>query len=373
VKPLTSAHIEFGPNESYGMLAPVDLNNTDYRTLLLGMKPSTVYHFRIVAESGENTYTSDDFLLETGPPTNLVSLQSFDVIDESAREPGFIVLSYWNGMRSDVAFIIDRDGDIVWWYQSGLEGICRARMSADGKRMWMVVPSNGGGKVAWVTMDTLSSEEYDLGGSHDITPVSGATMAYLNYAENDCNSIYEINPEGQDTEVFEGEGVVTGGDGFACHLNALRYSASENAYTFSDINSGIYVVDRSTGALKWRLSDLTGDTQAWGGVSHGHHLLDSSILVFGNKGGDNASGVYEYALDGQEIFFYDSGLSAHQLGDVQRLPGGNTLVSYSNNDSIIHEIDGDDNLVLAIDAGNAYLAYTLWRKTLYGPPPDLTL
>ena len=144
-------------------------------------------------------------------------------------------------------------------------------------------------------------------------------------------------------------------------------------YTLSEVSSDIYIVDRSSGNLEWRLTDIVGSNQAWGGTSHGHHLLDESILVFGNNGGNNASGVYEYTLDGQEIMSYDSGLTAQNLGDVQRLPGGNTLVSYSNDDSIIHEIDQNGNLVLEIDLGDPALAHTLWRESLYGPPPDILL
>ena len=45
------------------------------------------------------------------------------------------------------------------------------------------------------------------------------------------------------------------------------------------------------------------------------------------------------------------------------------MISYSNDDSIIHELDSNGNLVLEIDLGDPALSYTLWRETLYGPPP----
>ena len=76
----------------------------------------------------------------------------------------------------------------------------------------------------------------------------------------------------------------------------------------------------------------------------------------------------------------DSGLTAQNLGDVQRLPGGNTLVTYSNDDSVIHEIthdQGNPRLVLEIDLGaemrGPSLGYSMWRETLYGPPSDIDL
>src|SRR5690606_39854445 len=46
------ASIEFGPDTSYGMTAPVDLAEPEYRTLLLGLKGDQEYHFRIRASGG---------------------------------------------------------------------------------------------------------------------------------------------------------------------------------------------------------------------------------------------------------------------------------------------------------------------------------
>ncbi len=62
MNPVTSASIEFGLNTEYGYTATVDLNEPDYRTLLLGMKPSSVYHYRIVVNGCEGA----DHTIETG-------------------------------------------------------------------------------------------------------------------------------------------------------------------------------------------------------------------------------------------------------------------------------------------------------------------
>jgi hypothetical protein len=128
------------------------------------------------------------------------------------------------------------------------------------------------------------------------------------------------------------------------------------------------------GAVKWRLTErVSGGVSAWGGSQHGHHLLKDSIVVFANRGaGSEASSVVEYKLaDGSEVLNYDSGLFTANLGDVQRLPGGNTLVTYSNA-SIVHEIDPQGELVMEFSgAMGTRLGYALWRESLYGPPPDI--
>jgi hypothetical protein len=138
------------------------------------------------------------------------------------------------------------------------------------------------------------------------------------------------------------------------------------------VNQDIFVINRMTKMVEWRLSQRTmGGNMAWGGTQHGHQLLDASILVFANRGGgSSASDFVEYDLMGQQIQRYTGGGYSANLGDVQRLPGGNTLVTYSN-DGVMHEIDAQRNVVLEIDAGSSRFGYALWRESLYGPPPDI--
>jgi hypothetical protein len=364
---LIEARIEFGLDTTYGRVAPVDLAAAGHRTLLLGMKPARTYHFRIVAKDAALTYTSGDYTVATGPATNMVTVTSFNVIAPGARQPGFIIASHRT--NSTVAFIMDADGDVVWWYAGGPNGIARARMSEDGKNMWIAISGNTGAPLVRVSMDTLDSQSYaNTVAAHDLTPVGGAMMAYLDYGETDCDSIFEIDPGGAAREVFESQGVVaTNG----CHGNALRYSKKENVYTFSDHMTDVLVVDRA-GALQWRLSQrVTGGNASWGGAQHGHQLLDDGILIFANNGGGtNASAVVEYALDGSERRRFASGGYTANLGDVQRLPAGNTLITYSNQ-SLIQEVDATGKVVLEIKVAGSSLAYSLWLPDLYGPPPDI--
>jgi hypothetical protein len=363
VAPLASAHIEFGLDGSYGMTAPVDLSAVGYRTLLLGMKPSRTYHFRIVASDGTAPFASGDYTVATGPPTSLVNVTSFNVIDAAGRQRGFVIASHRT--NSTVAFILDADGDVVWWFGGGPNGIARARMSEDGKNMWIAIAGNTGAPLVRVRMDGLETQTYaNVTAAHDITPVGGATMAYLDYGEPDCQSIFEIDPGGAAREVFESTGLVSSSN---CHGNALRYSQKENVYTFSDHLTDVFVVDRS-GAVLWRLGQrVSGGNAAWGGAQHGHQLLDDGLLIFANNGaGSNASQAIEYALDGTERRRFPSGGYTANLGDVQRLPGGNTLITYSNQ-SLIQEVDGNGKVVLEIKVAGASLAYSLWRPDLYGP------
>ena len=202
-------------------------------------------------------------------------------------------------------------------------------------------------------------------------------MAFLEYGETDCDSLWEIDPSGTAFEVFESQTEFSGlgGDGVpgTCHSNAVRYVQADDMYTFSDVSNDILRLDRS-GNVLWRLSEtLPGGIATLGGSQHGHQMLQDSILVFANEGaGVGNSAALEFSLaDGSEIYRYVSGEFTPNLGDVQRLPGGNTLVTYSN-PGIVHEVGASGTPVMRYDASGVGLGYSLFRSTLYGPPPDIT-
>lgn len=373
---VTEAHLEFGLTTDYGMTAPVDLTAEGYRTLLLGMKPAKTYHFRVVVSDGTSSKASSDYTLDTLAMTTQIEIDSFEVLDEAAREPGFTVASYWSGTDSSVAYILDKDGEIVWAYDTGITGgIARASISDDGKNLWVISASNSGTTLSRVGMDGLGAETYAATvGSHDITPVSGSKMAFIEYGESDCNSIFEIDPSGTTKEVWDSQDVQAEGGG-RCHGNALRYSATEGVYTFSDVSTDIFQLS-AEGQLGWKLTEKVPEgNAAWDGVQHGHHLLEDSILIFSNGGSKTTSGAsaaIEYALaDGSELWRYEgaAGEKSQNLGDVQRLPGGNTLVTFSN-DSIVHEVTPDKKVVVKWKGMlGTRLGYSEWRPDLYGPSP----
>ncbi|HEX5100294.1 MAG TPA: hypothetical protein VFV94_12380 [Polyangiaceae bacterium] len=364
-----SAYIEFGLDTKYGMQAPVDLTQMDYRTLLLGMKPMKTYHFRVVASDGTAETASDDYTIETGAATTAVKIGGFSVKQEMGRERGFIVTSYWAGSGSSVAFILDADGDIVWAYDTGMSGgIARARMSYDGQNLWAVTADNGGQSIRRVGMDGMNAQTYSsTKSSHDIAAVKGGTMAYLDYSVS-CNDITEIDPSGTTKKIFTASGVF----GNQCHGNAVRYSEAEDEYTYSVVDKDVIRVSRA-GEKLWSLaSTVSGGNSSWGGVNHGHHLLKDSILIFANKGASGGSAMIEYDFTGKKLSSYDGATSAN-LGDVQRLPGGNTLVDFSNAD-VMQEVDSKGTVLVEITGPGSMnrFGYATWRPTLYGPSPDIT-
>jgi len=368
----TEAHIDFGLDTAYGMTAPVELTLANHRTVLIGMKPERTYHFRIVATDGSTTSTSADHTLATGAATTLVPLQKPTVRLANGEDTGFIIGSFWQQDTRWTPFIVDTDGDVVWWYDDsahlrGQDGIGRARLTADHRDIWLV---NGqfSTPLRRVSLDTLDVQEYaDAKGTHDVCAVSGDTMAYLATASSRCAQIVEIDKAGNQKTILDSTALT----GDNCHGNAIRYSKQNDWYVFGDRNTDVYVIDRA-GKLQWKLSDKTGGTQAWGGVQHGVQLLPSSVLLFSNEptAGDwMTSQALEFGLDGSLLKTFTNRGGTDWFGDVQRLPSGSTLISYMGSLQIV---DADDNVVFDLGTvGGSALAYVEFRKDLYGPALDV--
>jgi hypothetical protein len=135
----------------------------------------------------------------------------------------------------------------------------------------------------------------------------------------------------------------------------------------------------SSGVPQWQLGGVcdgapTGthcSAQTWQ-VSHGHQLLDDgTLLLFNNTETYDDAHVLEFKLDNTAdalaatmVRDYTGTAASATLGDVQRLPGGNTLVTYSNDGTIV-ELDASFNEVQTF---TVRVGYSNWRPTLYGPP-----
>lgn len=187
-------------------------------------------------------------------------------------------------------------------------------------------------------------------------------------------------PDGQATTAFTIGSNLYQSDTF--HANAIHYILSDDSFTIADRNANVVVEVSATGVPKWQLGGMCDGAptaghcspQSWQ-VNHGHHLLDDgTLLVFNNTDTEGVAHVLEFHLDdlpstlsATQVQDYTGTAASATLGDVQRLPGGNTLVTYSNA-GIIVELDPSWNEVQTF---NVRIGYSSWRPTLYGPPPRL--
>jgi len=397
---LTSANVEFTLNDpapdeiNRGGGGPIDVSGQMHRALLLGMKAGRSYTYRIVAHGGGNaTCTSADRSLTTGPfvDPNVTNGDSLviTVVRNSAPAPGFIVTSDY---VHALAYVIDTDGDFVWWAASPYS--CgRARMDWEGANMWMLEANgtNTGGDVRRISMDGTDVEDNVAGlaaAHHDLAVLPGGIVATLLWTTqtNQASDLVERAPDGTietvariDGSVFPGK-TVTG----TYHANSLAYHVADDTYTVGDLYGTGYAKLTRGGQVVWQFlascaagtKCATGDTEG----NHGHHLLDSGTLLF-FKARVDPSLVDEYSLtetstslSASLIWSYtpDNNLETTIMGDVQRLPNGDTLIVWADPGEM-REVSPAGDVIQRIVASDKSgpsdgFGYADFRQSLYGPP-----
>ena len=382
---MTEAHIDFGRDTNYGMRAPVDLAAMNYRTLLLGMKAATMYHYRIVATGPSGTCTGADQTITTGALGSGLPDIQVTTMNAAALSPGFIITGCYQGAGAGNAIIVDSDGDIVWWYQpSGQRDATGARPSFDGKYMWINnanVPGPDGATMHRVSMDGSMDENLSTQFArmnHGVTVLPDESVVFYAYGSGNCDDVKERSPSGQVRTVANAQ-TAHGASG-PCHINHIEYSAEDDTILFSDLDNDNYTkIRRTNGQTVWVLggetSDFTG--MAMWDNQHGLDVLGLNRFVFFNNGGTGGGSVaIEILLDlgamtATQPWTYraNPNVANQIMGDVQRMENGNTVVAYSTRYEL-HEVNATGQLVqrMTWGQGNSF-GYIQKRASLYGPPP----
>jgi hypothetical protein len=385
-----------------GGTAPVDLTKSNYRTLLLGLKPSSSYTAHVEATfSDDSTCKSADFTVTTttlsGAPTVTRSAKS-----ATAQANGFIVTTTASTSGNGPAVIIDADGTVVWSYSSTPANCSRVRMDYEGVNMWMMAlnvgnSSTSSGEMRYVSMDGVTSKNAVSGLSaahHDFTVVKGGIIATLAWAQSGGDQPSQLleytTSSGTVKKAFDigsnlyaGGQSALGGGSNTYHANSISYHESDDSYTIGDRNPNLYVKATRTGSPVWQFGGSCSGAKApkcaagtWQ-VNHGQHLLDDGGFVFFSNGAfmsSAASHVFEYTLSTSGTMaatlvkdYSGSNYHSDSEGDVQRLPNGNTLITYSNK-GVIVEVDSSWNVVQTVTSSGGAFGYADWRETLYGAP-----
>jgi len=271
---VTTAEIQFGlAAGGPTMTAPVDLTQPDHRTLLLGMKASGSYVFRIVATAAAAACTSADYTLTTGALSRGVLKVPPTIYDDAGRARGFIVVTALGGL----SFVLDADGDPVWWLPSSRPATTRTQMSWDGRDVYLV--SMNPGNVERISMDGLDVDGNVsglAGAHHDLTAIPGGVAALLQVPVDGgiANSLVERSRDGTITTVVADLATLYP----ASHPNAIHYTPWDDSYTVGDSLATAFVKITRMGELVWQFggvnpnypSKLFQGVTPWR-VNHGHH------------------------------------------------------------------------------------------------------
>jgi len=256
--------------------------------------------------------------------------------------------------------------------------------------MWMLSVNGNqstNGKVRRISID--GTEVLDVAGMnnahHDLTVLPGGIVATVLWSgeSSSASDLVERSPDGTlKTVVRIADNVF--GRRAAYHTNSISYRAADDTYVVGDLEAAGYAKLARDGKLLWEFGGAcpTGAKCASGDAvgAHGHHLLDGRILFF--KARLMPSLVYEYsltetssALSATRTWSYDpgDGLWTAALGDVQRLPNGNTLITWSLSGQM-RELSPAGELIqttqpYTLNGTRLQFGYADFRQTLYGPPP----
>ncbi len=400
---LEDPRVEFGLDATYGMEAPASSGEDgSFSTLLLGTKSSREYHFRVAGLLDGVPVSSEDEVLTTGPgPSDLPEL-SVPVADPTRAAGGYFVLSLLSFPAA--AVIVDADGDYVWWHTMEVAELSLAR----------TVPSRDLQRMLYMSLLEAGDEDYEhhlfrmpLDGDgeasmaiaqahHDFVELPDGTVTVIAHDQRVVGEelvvgdrLVEYRPDGSEVEVWsiwdhlEYEEPVNQDVGTSwSHSNALDYSAADDSYTLGVRNFDMLLtIDRATGEVIETLggddSDyiLVGADARWFDKAHQFDRDGDEILVFSN-GHDVETGsqVLGYHLDpeaGEATMLWEYRaafpLYCYTYGDVNRLPSGNVLVTWSTAGQM-EEVSGSGEVLWQLKANlGAGFGYTTWMESLYPP------
>lgn len=115
--------VEYGLDASLSQRTPATAPGEAHEVRLVGLKPQHSYHWRAITELGDGT------LLQTGintlqippPPQGLPRLTASVSDPRATVASGYLVTTL---IEADGGWVVvlDGDGDVVWWYDTGHEG-----------------------------------------------------------------------------------------------------------------------------------------------------------------------------------------------------------------------------------------------------------
>lgn len=393
--------IEFGLDTGYGLEAPATLApDGSFSAILLGMKPSREYHYRVAGVLDGATAYGDDEVLATGlGPSELPEL-TVPIADPELSAGGYYVLSMLSFPAA--AVIVDSDGDYVWWQLMDVAELelARAVLSRDRqyvRYMSLVEEESGDLQHALFQMelDGSSVDTMTVAQSHhDFVELPDGTLTVIAHDERTVDDetvvgdrLVEYGTDGSEVEIWsiwdymEYQEPVNPDAGTTwSHANALDYSPEDDTYTLSVRNFDmVLTIDRAAGEVLETIGGTGSDFELVGGDAewfHKAHQFDregDELLVFSN-GFDVQTGsqVLGYELDADAgeasmLWSYRAAfpLYCYTYGDVNRLPSGNVVVTWSTAGQM-EEVTWAGDVVWQLKANlGAGFGYTTWMESLY--------
>ncbi len=412
--------VEYGLDEKLILRTPSDEGGVEHRVTVLGLKEGRTYHLRAITSSGAGPRLQSTVIEhEVAPqPARLPRFRSLVSGADPVAASGWTLTSVMLPKENlSWVVIVDRDGDVVWWYPSDPPlMIPTAEPGRDGRSI-LFGQYNHQQRVVEASLVRVA-----LDGSrrtttrtelahHDFAELPDGTLAWL--ASDARPATYDGEEEpgliafdaimegaeggGQATRVFSFHDDYEVSAWAACehslrdpyqlgardwiHANALVYDeASDDWFIVSRNLDAVWRVDRSSREVLWQMGGRDGSFDAGpdGLWSHPHitHIWDGGLVAFdnGNHYDPPQSRIVEYAWDESDHTvllvreYLDPGIDyVPFLGDVKKLDNGALLASWSTK-GLINEISTDGRVVWGVEAEDAATGRVSHLDSLYPVP-----
>lgn len=387
--------VRFTPQGEAARTTALDGGGTDHAHTLVGVPPGAAVDLELVHVIGGEEIVAHSKTVTAGVLPNAPTLTLQGTSDR------FLALTFVD--ETSTIVVVDPQGRVVWAYEdtSGLS-VFRAHIAVDGSGIIYAATLSGGKPsadsylvyVPWSGEGVRTVPVPYL--AHDFVELDDGTIVSLAYEFRDVpalgggvegNRLVRVAPDGTiednvwsawdcyDPEVNLSIDLEHGW----IHANALDYDAAADRYLVGMRNlTTIAQVDLGSRSCEWGFGGSGGTVDIEGPEFFHQHQFERTpggMLVFDNDGAAGfESRVLEFSFDGgdtaEHVRTISMGLYSFILGDVHRLDGGDTLVTWSV-PSIVQRIDESDQIVWSVTADNDAYVFGFTEVAVDPGRPDL--
>jgi hypothetical protein len=180
---------------------------------------------------------------------------------------------------------------------------------------------------------------------------------------------------------------LTAADIDAVHTNAIHVDADSNIIISNRNLDEVTKISTATGEILWRMGGKNNeftlnDPVGWFDQQHAaYRLPNGHLTVFDNGTYRGWSRAVEYAIDeslkvATKVWEYNAGYNilGWAMGNVQRLPNGNTMIGWGSANPVLSEVSSAGTLLYQIDmreSEHTYRAFTFpWQTNAFVPAQD---
>jgi hypothetical protein len=383
-------------------------------TLALGAAGDRVAHALGGLVTGASAPTAP--LFHTRPDLRIPSLSV--AAQSPSVAPGLLFLAPYNapGNAQAGAVIVDGEGEVIW--EQPLAGLVTTdfrvqRFAGRPSLTWWqgtVVLGHGVGHyvvadASYQTLATINAGNGRTGDLHEFLLTDRGTALLTSYlvTTHDLRAVGGSATGTIQDAMFQEIDIATGrvllewhsldhipitesywglsSNWDYVHLNSIAVDTDNNLLVSSRNTHTIYKLDRSTGAIIWRLggkhSDFSIGPEADFAWQHdARRQPDGTITMFDN--GDKVSRAISLNVDEvrrlvtlRRAFSHPANLFASSQGNVQVLPNGNVLVGWGAQ-PYVSEFASDGHLLFDARLPAGYVTYRAyrvpWTGTAAGTP-----